>query len=273
MLETKRSWRLSSTAAAFFAGALAMAQVGHGQDSFFVPIVPGGQPLEVDGAIVESATISLAPTDMGATLYSDAWVAADGDFTYVAPHMDDSMYLDWPNIQKELELAEDQIRQIQKAREASAKAMNEYFKEHQKPGKNFDPKKMQEFMTENQRKSQEAVKEALLPHQQRRLKQVGLQMRMQHQGVSGALMSKEVAEELGISETQQKQLQKTARDSRVAIQKEMERLQAEAKEKLLSSLTETQRKKLKELTGEKMKHQGFGYAATSVSKDEDNDEK
>lgn len=261
MLETKRSWPLTSFATAFFAGALVMAQFADAQEE--VPLHPAPIPVDlggefqVDGEVIEAASIVVYPS-------TDDWTVAEDTFV---PQADDSMYLEWPNVREELELAEDQIRQIKEAQDASYKAINKYLQENQSNGQALDHKKMQQFMHDNQQKSRAAINAALLPHQQRRLKQVALQLRMKHQGVSAALMSKEVAEELGLDEAEYERFQKAAQNARIEMEKEYARLRAAFKEKLLNELTETQRAKLKKLAGDEMKSHSFANAAKTDNSD------
>ena len=79
----------------------------------------------------------------------------------------------------------------------------------------------------------------LLPHQVDRLKQLSLQMQMRHQGPGGALISQQLVKELGITDAQKERLQRAARDAQAHVRAEMERLQEQARKKVMSELTES----------------------------------
>ncbi len=102
------------------------------------------------------------------------------------------------------------------------------------------------------------VEGVLLPHQLKRLKQIMTQTRMAQLGYGGGsavLASDDLSEELGITEEQKEELKKKEAEVRQEIQQKTQefykKLQEEAREKIFSVLTPSQRKKLEEIQGER----------------------
>lgn len=98
---------------------------------------------------------------------------------------------------------------------------------------------------------QAAVRNVLLPHQMERLQQISLQGRMKAGGASGLLADKKLAEELGITEEQQKKLREKAEELSRQLREKIEALREQTREELLGELTAEQREKLKKMLGEK----------------------
>ncbi len=141
------------------------------------------------------------------------------------------------DVRKELELLDDQVKEL----EGVAEGMNfrEMFQQYQDLPMEERMAKMREAGEEIQNKIQAKVDGILLPHQAGRLKQLAVQFQMQRGGVAGG----PVAEQLGISETQQEQLREKARKLQQEMQKKLQ-------EELIKELTPAQQAKLKQLVGE-----------------------
>lgn len=103
------------------------------------------------------------------------------------------------------------------------------------------------------------LKKALLPHQFDRLKQIGVQQRVQTQG-AGALTSGELAEALNLTDTQREKLEQRAAEVQQELQDKIAQLRLEAREKMLDVLTAEQRTKLNSLMGDSfaLPDGGFG---------------
>lgn len=109
---------------------------------------------------------------------------------------------------------------------------------------------MTEMRQVAQKEYQEELKKILLPHQSKRLEEVTLQMAMKQRGTHN-LMQKKLAELLGITVEQKAELAKKQAEVAKRMKEEMERLKKEAEEEVLSVLSAKQRKKLKQLQGDK----------------------
>jgi Spy/CpxP family protein refolding chaperone len=103
------------------------------------------------------------------------------------------------------------------------------------------------------------LKKALLPHQFDRLKQIGVQQRVQTQGAN-ALSSGELAEALSLTDEQREKLEKRSAEVQQELQEKIAQLRLEARNKMLDVLTPEQRTKLNTMMGDAfaMPDGGFG---------------
>jgi Spy/CpxP family protein refolding chaperone len=147
------------------------------------------------------------------------------------------MLLGNEDVQKELDLVEDQLTQLAKLRE-DVRAMYESMRDLPQEERMT---KGGEIMQAAQKKTQQQVAEILLPHQADRMKQLILQYQIQMRGGSG-LTSPDVAEKLGISEAEREKLGAKARELEQFYRKKQ-------MEDLLKELTPEQQAKYKELAG------------------------
>lgn len=92
------------------------------------------------------------------------------------------------------------------------------------------------------------MQKVLLPHQFDRLKQIDLQSRIQRGG-AGALTEGELAETLGLSESQRDQIRDKAAEVQKELDKKISQLRIEARNQLLEVLTTEQRAKLESMMG------------------------
>jgi Spy/CpxP family protein refolding chaperone len=164
-----------------------------------------------------------------------------------------AMLLNQESVRKELKLTEEQVK---KAQELGEK-MREKFQELQGLQGEERRTKAQEMMKE----ADKQVGEILKPEQTKRLKQIGYQL-----AGAGAFANPDVAKALSISDDQKKEIQQINQDSFAqmrelfqggapdeATMKKVQALRKEAAEKAEKLLTDEQKKKWKELTGEPFK--------------------
>lgn len=154
------------------------------------------------------------------------------------------------DIQKEIEMAGDQLKEFKEMQESLRKAISERMADVGKG--NLDPQRFKEVgeivreMTEQQ---QARLEKMLLPHQLDRLKQIAMQRYLNQSGEANALTNKHLAEELGISSEQQERLKKRSDEIKEELQAKIEELKEQAREKLLQELTPQQRQQFKEMIG------------------------
>lgn len=174
-----------------------------------------------------------------------------GDFVMPAP--DPWSMINNPSVQKDLELVGDQLKRVQEMQKEHSEEMRRQIGDLKKGGSiDLDNmKKMREVIESLQARQKEELQQLLLPHQIQRLRQVALQTHMRQAGTAGALSNAEVAEELGISEAQIKQLKEKAKELREQLEKDVKALQEKMKESLIAELTPEQQAKLKEMIGDK----------------------
>ena len=167
-------------------------------------------------------------------------------------------------IQEELELVDDQIDELREVQQRSGEIMREAFSGID--WRNMDADEREEAMAEVREKMEEDMKdlqkdvdEILLPHQRTRLKQIAIQSQSRgRNGVAGALGSDAVAKELGLSEEDVKELEEKNQEVQEKLREKIAKLQKEAEEEVLSVLSSEQRKKYKEMVGDKFEFQNFG---------------
>jgi hypothetical protein len=172
-----------------------------------------------------------------------------------------------PPLQKELDLVADQKDKLAEVQvEAMEKSRDLYTTTHDEDRQEW-MRKYNEVAGRLARETDKQVRDILLPHQARRLRQIVLQTRLNGAGFgsSAGIASGEVAEELGLSEAQKRELKKKEKEITAEVQRKTrefyEKLREESEDELLSVLTEAQRKKLKELVGEKFDWQQQGKPA------------
>jgi hypothetical protein len=177
-----------------------------------------------------------------------------GDMVMPAP--DPFSMLGNPSVQKDLELVGDQLKEVQDMQAAFAQEMKDQIGDLSKGGISKDRfKDLPALMAKLKAQQREKMESMLLPHQIDRLRQVALQTHMKRAGTAGALASEQVAEALGISEEQIEKMKTRSKEINAKLAKDMEELKEKAKEELLGELTADQRKKLKEMTGDKYEPQ------------------
>lgn len=174
-------------------------------------------------------------------------------------------------VQKEIELVDDQKTKLRELGEESAREMREAFSGMRDLNEEQRRERMEELRKKAQEREAELAKKIeaiLLPHQLKRLKEISVQV----QGIR-ALNSAEVAKELGITEDQKAKMESIRRevtDQFAKLREEMQDLspeqrrerfremgekmretQQQVEEKILNVLTAEQKEKFEALKGKK----------------------
>ena len=155
-------------------------------------------------------------------------------------------------IRGELGLADDQWSDIQRIQQDFQKRMQETTQKMMEGGR-FDParaKEMQGAMESVRTEMKGRLAEVLLPHQQKRLEQLGRHVFMSSNDLDEALMEGPLAEELGVTEEQKKRLRERYTEIQAETDEAIRKIRREAREKLLKELTGSQREKLADLLGD-----------------------
>ena len=176
-------------------------------------------------------------------------------------HGDKFSMLSNPVFQDELDLIEDQKKQIDDISKEFSKKMSDHFKSF-KDG-NIDlgnAAGIKDFMNSINEQKVAKMGEILLPHQMERLNQIALQMEMKQRGDINTLTGEKLKETLGIDDEQQEQLKERAKEIKAQLQKDIAKLREQAREDLMDELTSEQRDKLETMLGDK-----FEYKAPSFS--------
>jgi len=167
--------------------------------------------------------------------------------------MADLMLLGREDVQKELELVDEQLDQIDKLRQGND--MREMFSQVRDLPREEQAEKMRELMESFQAKMKKGLNDILLPHQSERLGQLSVQFQMR--GGVGLTASEDLAKKLKIDEKQRETLRTRARELEQELRKKLV-------EDLLKELTPEQQAEYKKLVGEPFEFQqeergrGFG---------------
>jgi Spy/CpxP family protein refolding chaperone len=172
------------------------------------------------------------------------------------------------NVRRELDLVDDQVTKLRDIQTRIGEDVRAVF---QDSGIDFrslgdlTPEEREAKFAPIREKAQKVAEDAqkdidqvLLPQQRQRLKEIVVQSQIRRQGTSGALTSGTLATELNITEDQKEKLRAKQEEVEQELQKEMEQLRLEAREKILSVLTAEQRAKLNSLMGQPIQFQQFG---------------
>ncbi len=158
-------------------------------------------------------------------------------------------------VQEELELVDDQIKDIEELQNAMRDEMMQMFR-----GGGFrdmDPEERQVQMDEMRKKMEEKakameaeVKDILLPAQFDRLKQLNFQRETARGGTTGLADSQTIIEALNITDEQKEKMKEAAEAAAKKLETKIAELRKQAETEVLGVLTEEQRAKFKELQGE-----------------------
>ena len=170
------------------------------------------------------------------------------------------------DLQQELSMVPDQVEHLKEISSAYQKRMmergmetlkmSEKIKELMAEGKSQEAaeygKKIQKQFMEQTNLLTEQATEALLPHQVERLQQISKQQSLKTQnkfqdefGIPFAM-----ADDLGLSKDQKKQLEKVTKEARKEFYKEVEKLKEKTKKAIYDELNKEQQEKLEELLGD-----------------------
>ncbi len=170
-----------------------------------------------------------------------------------------------PNVLRDLELVDGQqgelkiiLGEIRETRDQLAWQFAEFSKTGASAEEIDKRRKLLQGQIETRKQEAwQQVKQVLLPHQIKRLKQATAQVMMQQfattEKVSSGLLTEAMQHYLEIDSQQAAKIAKTARQLQEELLEEVRKLRAEATEKLLKELTAEQRKKYLELVGDPVK--------------------
>jgi len=156
------------------------------------------------------------------------------------------------DVQKEIELVDDQLEQLKKINSDFSKRIQEKMAEMKDDKGNFDIAKarsLSAMMKELNEEKQAKMQDVFLPHQFERLRQISLQTQMRRSGETNMLANKEVVEALGLSDEQLKKLKEKAKELKAEMDEEIKQLKEKARKSLFKELTSDQRDKLKSMLG------------------------
>lgn len=156
------------------------------------------------------------------------------------------------DVRKELEIVDEQVDKLTELRDKLREEMRSQFQGFRDLSEDERRSRFEEMrgkMEERAKEMQKEVDEILLPQQRERLAQISLQQRLQRAGTVDGLTSGELADELGITEEQKKAMQEAAQAAEKELQEKIAKARAEARDKILETLTTEQKEKIKKMLG------------------------
>ena len=156
-------------------------------------------------------------------------------------------------VREELELVDDQIKELDGIQEEAMQVMRDMFSEMQDMPRDQMRegwRGMREKMEEKMKPFEGRVKEVLLPHQHTRLKQLTFQNSSRGQGAGSALQNDDLLEELEVTDEQREKLDEAIKEAHEDLQKKYAKLIKEAEDDVLKVLDSGQRKKYREMVGD-----------------------
>lgn len=154
------------------------------------------------------------------------------------------------DVQKELDLIDEQIEQIELLNEnGRRRGQGGEDRRAEMEGLSDEERRerMREMRSERESEVQAKIEEILLPEQLERLNQLSVQLRTQRGG--RGMLNGSVAEALGITDDQKAQIEERAEELQREMNEKINELRRQMQEELMKELTPEQREKLEELTG------------------------
>jgi len=163
------------------------------------------------------------------------------------------MMLRSEEVQKELEVSDEQKKDLEKLRDDMRTQMREVFsgmRELPEDQRRAAFEKARDKMRGVTQEMETKVNRILLPHQVERLNQLDVQTQIQRRGTDAALGSDAMVKALGITDAQKKQIQDVAAQAQKEMQETVNKAREEARKKVLAVLTKEQQEKLNKMIGE-----------------------
>jgi hypothetical protein len=158
---------------------------------------------------------------------------------YASPWSGSIQWLAMPEVQKDLELIDDQIEKINKIRQELQQEMQSSYKTLSSVPGEERQQKYYDLSVELSERTEKKLMEVLLPEQQDRLRQISLQMRLRNYYALGQqLTSEDLTKKLGISAEQKDRLlgvaargagRNAAEDARIPRQNERRSREADVR--------------------------------------------
>jgi Spy/CpxP family protein refolding chaperone len=159
------------------------------------------------------------------------------------------------DVQKHLEMLDDQIDDVRKLAESRRERAGERFSGLRDiEDREERMTKFREIMQKAQEENEKEIAKILLPHQLKRARQLAFQLSLRG-GAGRSLMGGPLAEQLGVTEKQQEKLRETNEKLEQELRQKIAELRAKAQEELLKVLTSQQQAKFKDMVGEPFEFQ------------------
>ena len=115
--------------------------------------------------------------------------------------------------------------------------------------RDMDEEERADYMKEITEDIKAEIDDILLPHQTKRLSQIGLQQSMRG-GTAGLLRNEALIEELGLSEDDIEKIREKSEEVQEELNEKIAKMRKQAQDEVLSVLSKEQREKLEEMLGD-----------------------
>ena len=161
------------------------------------------------------------------------------------------------NVRKDLGVTDDQWQRLQDGQRAMQERMAGAFQGLRDLSEEQRQARFEEIR-KNSQDEQKKLENILTQVQRDRLKQIGIQSRLNRGNAADALAGDELAQDLGLTDADKDRIRKASDEAQDELRAEMRKLQDKAREKVIAALTPAQQAKLKQLTGAKIEFSSNG---------------
>lgn len=109
-------------------------------------------------------------------------------------------------------------------------------------------------MSQLKKDARAEIRSMLLPHQIERLKEITLQIYVKRNGAANTILSEVMVEELEISSSQKKRIESLRKELKEELEEQVAKLKETYENKLLDELTDKQKTRLEELSGDSFEY-------------------
>ena len=155
------------------------------------------------------------------------------------------------NVRKDLGVTDDQWQRLQDGQRKMQERMGTAFQGLRDLSEEQRTARFEEIRKQSQ-DAQKELENILTAAQRDRLKQIGVQSRLNRGNAADALSSDELSQDLGLTDADKDRIRKANEEAQEELREKMRKLQDEAREKVVAALTPAQQAKLKQLTGPKV---------------------
>jgi Spy/CpxP family protein refolding chaperone len=161
------------------------------------------------------------------------------------------------NVRKDLGVTDDQWQRLQDGQRAMQERMTGAFQGLRDLSEEQRQARFEEIR-KNSQDEQKKLENILTQPQRDRLKQIGIQSRLNRGNAADALAGDELAQDLALTDADKDRIRKASDEAQDELRAEMRKLQDKAREKVIAALTPAQQAKLKQLTGAKIEFSSTG---------------
>ena len=204
-----------------------------------------------ENGITGTSVMALDASQLGDTPMVFSSALEGGSFSFDMAGSSFSL-LNNPSVQKDLQLVDEQMDQINSINKEFTDKIKEKIGEMKGEDGSFrfqGGSGFGELIADLRNQQQEQIQSILLPNQQERLDQVSRQMKLKRMGSERGL-TEILAKELGISDEQKTRIRKKSEELQKQLEEKIAELKKNAKEELMQELSKDQREKLEDLLGD-----------------------